>query len=83
MRPFRVEETAGYVLHRLKSAGAKSQIFTDDALAALHELSDGLPRRINRLADLALLIGFAEERDRIAGEQIAAVSEELVTVTPE
>ena len=83
MRPFTVEETASYVLHRLQVAGTNSPVFTDDALESLHELSDGLPRRVNRLADLALLIGFAEERDHLTGEQIAAVSEELVTVAPE
>ena len=83
MRPFHADETAGYVEHRLKIAGAKSSIFTDDALESLHELSGGTPRRINRLADLALLIGFAEERDQLSASQIEAVSEELVTIAPE
>ena len=83
MRPFTAEETAAYVNHRLQIAGAKGAIFTDDALTTLHDLSDGVPRRINRLADLALLIGFAEERDELTSTQIEAVSEELITVTPE
>ena len=83
MRPFTAEETAAYVNHRLGISGAKRSIFSDDALSALHHLSDGVPRRINRLADLALLIGFAEERDELTATQIEAVSEELVTVTPE
>jgi general secretion pathway protein A len=71
------------VTHRLEAAGAQRAIFEDDALDALHQLSRGIPRRINRLADLALLIGFAEERETIAASQVEAVSEELVTVAPE
>ena len=83
MRPFTADETAAYVQHRLQCAGATSAIFTDDALGRLHDLSGGTPRRINRLADLALLIGFAEELDQITSAQIEEVCEELVTVTPE
>lgn len=83
MRPFTADETAAYVEHRLQVAGAGRSIFSDDALTALHQLSGGIPRRINRLADLALLIGFAEEHNELTASQIEAVSEELVTVTPE
>lgn len=83
MRPLSAEETAGYVTHRLQASGASRAIFEDDALEALHRLARGIPRRINRLADLALLIGFAEQRSSIAAAQIEAVCEELVTVAPE
>jgi general secretion pathway protein A len=83
LRPLTCDETAGYVTHRLAAAGAQRAIFEDEALEALYHLSRGVPRRINRLADLALLIGFAEERTTIAASQIEAVSEELVTVAPE
>jgi general secretion pathway protein A len=83
MRPMNADETAGYVAHRLAAAGAQGAIFDDDAVDALHHLAHGIPRRVNRLADLALLIGFAEERTSIGATQVEAVCEELVTVTPE
>ena len=83
LRPFTEDETVSYVSHRLTAAGANEMIFDQDALEAIHALSLGVPRRINRLADLALLIGFAEERTSVTAEQIEAVSEELVTVKPE
>jgi general secretion pathway protein A len=70
-------------MHRLSAAGARHEIFSADALTAVHELTGGNPRRINRLCDLVLLIGFAEERQRIRAEQVEQVSNELVTVTPE
>ena len=83
LRPFNEEETAAYVNHRLRMAGAVQPIFEPEALDALHDLTHGIARRINRLCDLALLIGFAEERGTITADQIEAVCEELVTVVPE
>ncbi len=83
LRPFDLEETISYVNHRLTAAGADHEIFAPEALQALYELTGGNPRRINRLCDLALLIGYAEEQVRINAHQIEAVSNELVTVTPE
>ncbi len=83
LRPFNEEETAAYVSHRLRAAGCLQPIFEPDALAALHGLTHGVARSINRLGDLSLLIGFAEERQTISGEQVEAVCEELVSVAPE
>ena len=83
LRPLNLEETVSYVNHRMTAAGATHEIFTPDALTTLHELSGGNPRRVNRLCDLALLIGYAEEQVRINAPQIEAVCNELVTVAPE
>jgi type II secretory pathway predicted ATPase ExeA len=83
LRPFAPHETAAYVAHRLKVAGTVRTIFDDEALRTLHELTHGVPRRINRLCDLALLIGYAEEQDVITSGQLEAVSQELVSVVPE
>ena len=83
LRPFNEEETAAYVSHRLRVAGAARPIFEPDALPAIFGLTHGIARRINRLCDLALLIGFAEERRTLNAEHVEAVCQELVTVTPE
>lgn len=83
LRRLSQEETFSYVHTRLQAAGCQREIFDEGALEAVHRLSLGVPRRINRLCDLALLIGFAEERDAIDSRQIEAVSEELVAVVPE
>jgi general secretion pathway protein A len=58
-------------------AGAARPLFDHGALEMVHRLSQGIPRRINRLCDLALLIGFAEERPAISAAQVEAVAEEL------
>ena len=80
LRPLAAEETAGYVACRLEAAGAPRPIFQPDAMRPLHELSGGIPRRINRLCDLALLVGFADESESISAEQVEAVAEELTAV---
>jgi len=83
LRPLTERETAEYVNHRLKQAGTEHEIFEPPALAALHRLTHGIPRRINRLGDLALLIGYAEELRSVAADQVEAVHQELVTVMPD
>lgn len=83
LRPFTERETAEYVDHRLHVAGAAESPFEPESLAALHHLTHGIARRINRLADLALLIGYAEQQRTIRADQLESVSEELVAVVPE
>ncbi|QEG43738.1 ExeA family protein [Roseimaritima ulvae] len=75
------EQTAGYIQHRIQVAGGDSQaIFTPEAIETLHVRSGGIPRRINRLADLALMVGYAEEAEQIEAAHIEGVHQELVTV---
>ncbi len=71
------EETMGYVAHRLRAAGAARNPFTNKALESLHHLSGGSPRRINRLADLALLVAYAEDIKQVDVAQVEAVADEL------
>ncbi|MCH7729336.1 MAG: AAA family ATPase [Planctomycetes bacterium] len=83
LRPFTQEETIDYVKHRLTAAGTSQPIFDESALPAIHYFSHGIARQINRLCDLALLIGFAEERKTVEAAQIEGVADELATVVPE
>jgi len=83
LRRLNMVETVSYVTHRLTAAGITREIFSLEALGVLHQLTLGNPRRINRLCDLALLIGYAEEQAVIGPAQIEAVANELVSVSPE
>jgi len=78
LHPLSVDETAAYVQHRLAVAGGRVDLFDGPAIERLHELSGGLPRRINRLADLALLAGFAEDRAQIHQDVIESVALDLM-----
>jgi type II secretory pathway predicted ATPase ExeA len=75
-------ETAAYVEHRLEAAGASRDIFSAEALTTVHQLTGGLPRRINRLCDLALVVGFASGSQGIDGDDLRAVHDELVAAVP-
>jgi type II secretory pathway predicted ATPase ExeA len=52
-------ETASYVAHHLKLAGRVDTLFSDDAVALIHEVSRGLPRPVNNLCVQALIATFA------------------------
>lgn len=81
LKAFTYEETAGYIEHRLVIAGASRPLFTSQALEVAHQLSGGIPRKINRLCDLALMVGFAAGDVEIDAPQLQAVNNELVTLS--
>ena len=83
LRPFTVNETGQYVNHRLQVAGVQRAIVAADAVPTLFELTRGVARQINRLVDLALLVGFAEEQYTLSAAHFEAVCRELVAVVPE
>jgi type II secretory pathway predicted ATPase ExeA len=56
------DETAGYVVHHLKLAGRSDTLFSEDALALIHQVSRGLPRAVNNLAVQSLVAAFAENK---------------------
>jgi general secretion pathway protein A len=69
---FSLKETAGYIASRITIAGGRAdQIFTREAVLAIHESSMGLPRVISVLCDNALVSGFAANA-RPVGSQIVA-----------
>ena len=60
------DETAQYIQHRLETAGLKrGSLFERKALKRIHELTRGVPRRINLLCDRALLGAYAEGKARV------------------
>ena len=60
---FSLEETIAYIQHRLRCVGGDAEdIFDYASLERIHMLTQGIPRRINRLCDLALMVGYAEDR---------------------
>jgi type II secretory pathway predicted ATPase ExeA len=71
-------ETHEYIEHRLNVAGANGRkIFTDEACEMVFRYAGGVPRLINVLCDTAMLCAFAEERNQITDQLVAAAVEEL------
>ena len=60
LKPFDLEETAGYVKHHLRTAGCQSPIFSDGFLAGIYDHTKGVARKINNLCRGALLLGATE-----------------------
>lgn len=70
LRALSLEETASYLAGRIRAAGGVgAQVFTREAVALIHERSQGIPRTISVLADNALLTGLALAQ-RPVGSQI-------------
>jgi type II secretory pathway predicted ATPase ExeA len=63
--PLSESESSAYVEGRVVSAGGPPDLFASEARTALHRAAEGRPRRLNRLADLCLLIAYAEGRSRV------------------
>jgi len=59
--PFDEEDSVRYMDHRLNIAGNTNAIFTRGAEKLIAAASEGVPRRINNVADMALLVGFGQK----------------------
>lgn len=68
-----LEQTTTYINHRIEHFGGTPDVFSEDALKLIHESSKGIPRRINNLCDLALLMGFQRELKVIGPDIIKAI----------
>ncbi len=60
LTPFDQEDTARYIVFRLEKAGRKGNVFSPEAMEKIYEITEGVPRKINNLCDLSLLIGFSK-----------------------
>jgi len=76
--PFTQDESSAYVSGRLAAAGASAPLFSPEALSTLHRAAAGIPRRLNRLSDLALLIAYAQELPVIDEPTIAIAVREFL-----
>jgi general secretion pathway protein A len=76
--PLSEPESAAYVRHRLRVAGATSDIFTNGALAEVHRLSGGVPRLINVISDRALLGAYTQDRHRVTGVLVRRAATEVL-----
>ncbi len=55
-------ETDAYIAHHLKLAGRADVLFSDDAVALVHQVSRGLPRAVNNLATQALVAAYVKRK---------------------
>lgn len=77
IRELNASETGEYIKHRLQISGAARQIFSDEACKEIFLFSKGVPRRINTICDLSLLIGFGNGSSHIDREIILKVRNDM------
>ncbi len=77
LRALSEEETRLYIEHRLRVAQSPAPLFNEEALKEIYFYSTGIPRHINNICDLALLVGYANGAKVIDRTIIVNISEDL------
>ena len=76
--PLAMDETQGYIEHRLKCAGGSGRpSFDSDAFETIFKASGGIPRRVNSICDRLLLLGFLGNKDSFGLEEVNEVVKEI------
>ncbi|MBI5625126.1 MAG: AAA family ATPase [Elusimicrobia bacterium] len=72
---FNAKDTAGYVKHRLETAGRRPDgVFSDEAVELLHRHSGGIPRWLNHFCHMSLLAAYTKGAKLVTPE----IAEEAV-----
>ncbi|KQV45385.1 MULTISPECIES: ExeA family protein [unclassified Duganella] len=76
--PLSEAEVGSYIQHRLAVAGAGAvELFPRGLLRRIHQLSKGVPRRINLLCDRALLGTYVENRAQVNATILRRAAQEV------
>jgi general secretion pathway protein A len=72
------QETASYIQHRLAIAGLTgAPPFGRSSMNQIHQLSLGVPRRINLLCDRALLGAYSKDKRKVSRAMVAKAAVEV------
>jgi general secretion pathway protein A len=75
--PLQLSDTERYINYRLQVAGAQRALFDNGAIKLVHELSGGIPRRLNLLCDRALLAAYNDQVQTVTRAQIKTAAREI------
>ncbi|MFI4867499.1 MAG: ExeA family protein, partial [Steroidobacterales bacterium] len=70
-------ETAAYVRHRMRVAGATADIFSRGALREVYNVSRGIPRVINIICDRALLGAYTQDLHQVPAALVRRAGAEV------
>ena len=77
LHPLSRDESAAYVRHRLRVAGATTDIFSGTALSEVYRLSVGVPRVINVICDRALLGAYSMDSHKVTATLVRHAASEV------
>jgi general secretion pathway protein A len=75
--PLAKSDLAGYISHRMTTAGSQRQIIPRHLVAAVYRASRGVPRVVNVLCDRALLGAYVEGKQRVDRKVLAKAVREV------
>ena len=81
LNPLKVDEARDYINTRLRACGCRyDEVFTNSAIRGITSYSNGLLRRINILADKAMLSAYASNKYKVTAKdvRVAARDSEFV-----
>lgn len=77
-RQLTLEETQGYIQERMRIAGAENpDIFSPEAVAAVHRFARGIPRVTNLLCEHALVSSFVDQKNPVPPEIVEEVARDF------
>jgi type II secretory pathway predicted ATPase ExeA len=82
LNPLDLETTMRYVVHRLRHAGGTGEEITPEAIHYIHEESEGIPRVINKLCDLALVYASSGGEDKVSADTIKELIDDGLILKP-
>lgn len=71
------EEVQNYVKYRCAVAGRNTEVFSESASKLIADYTEGIPRKINTICELALLQGMLEKKTIIDDATVEKVLEEV------
>lgn len=71
------KETADYIKHQLQAAGTSLEIFSEEAVRAIFNFSQGIPRKINTLCSQSLMDAFLQGTKVVGESHVQRVMNEL------
>lgn len=78
LEPMDLSEIEPYIMHRLAQVGWNgTPIFDPGVFSELFKASDGIPRRVNQIANRLLLLGAIEQKSRIDVAMLHSVMAEM------
>jgi type II secretory pathway predicted ATPase ExeA len=72
------QDMLNYLIHHLKIAGLSHNLFTEDAITAIHQGSGGIFRKANHLARGALVAAANDKAQQVSAEHVRIASTELL-----
>ncbi|PIV78596.1 MAG: ATPase [Rhodobacteraceae bacterium CG17_big_fil_post_rev_8_21_14_2_50_63_15] len=80
--PMDLATTRAYIQHRLRHVGGSGEEFSPEAIAHVYEESEGIPRVINKLCDLALVYAASADQDRVGVDTIKELIRDGLILKP-